>query len=146
MSVTVTEISNRTQVSETSALVSVSEITPSLTVTENNTIVEVKESPIFAEILEVGHLVTVTAGGATVVEVQTPGPKGDPATSEKGPAFTYTGGLVSRVDYDSGAYKTLSYASGRLAQVDYVKDGTTIRKTFFYDNAGTLTEVVETTI
>lgn len=146
MSINITETTNQTVVAESSAYIALSEVNPHLTVIENETNVEVTENAITPQVIEIGHPVTVTAGGTTVVEVQTPGPKGDPGGSEKGPAFMYVGGSVSRVDYDSGAYKTLSYSAGRLMQVDYVKEGTTIRKSFVYNSSGILTEVVQTTL
>jgi hypothetical protein len=74
------------------------------------------------------------------------GPQGAPAFEESGPVFTYSSGVLSRVDYDSGNYKTFSYSSGKLTQVDYVKSGTTIRKTFFYDVDGSLAEIIQTTL
>lgn len=73
------------------------------------------------------------------------GPQGDPAFEESGPAFTYSSGVLSRIDYDSGNYKTFTYSSGLLTQVDYVKSGTTIRKIFLYNFDGTLAEIIQTT-
>jgi hypothetical protein len=146
MNVTVNETNNVTQVTETFSSVLVSETSPSITVIEDATSVTVQELSTKTEVIEVGNSISVYVGTLTIVEVQSPGPKGDPAISEKGPAFTYSGGLVSRIDYDSGAYKTLAFSGGKLSQVDYIKDGATIRKVFVYDNSGKLTEIIQTSL
>lgn len=57
------------------------------------------------------------------------------------PNFTYTSGLLTRVDYDGGAYKTLTYnADGQLTSTF---DGS-ITKTLTYNADGTLASVSET--
>lgn len=71
-----------------------------------------------------------------------PGPQGPTSgESESGPAMTYTGGALTRVDYDSGNYKLFSYTGGVLTQLDYVKGATTFRSTFNYNPDGTLASV-----
>jgi hypothetical protein len=54
--------------------------------------------------------------------------------SKKSPVPTYDGnGDLTRIDYDNGSYKTFTYASGLLTQVDFVRPGlSTIRKTLSY--------------
>lgn len=71
-------------------------------------------------------------------------PAGPPQEQEPGPAFTYTSGLVTRIDYDSGNYKVLTYSGGILSRVDYHLGATVIRKTFVYNVDGTLGEIVQT--
>lgn len=73
-------------------------------------------------------------------------PEGPPQEEEPGPAFTYSSGLVTRIDYDSGNYKVLTYSSGVLTQIDYHVGASTIRKTFVYNVDGSLAEIVQTTI
>lgn len=68
------------------------------------------------------------------------------ASLENGPAFTYTSGVLTRVDYDSGNYKTFTYTSGVLTQVDYIVGTITIRKTFNYNLDGSLASVDQTVI
>lgn len=70
------------------------------------------------------------------------GPAG--GASEAGPLFTYSGGRVSRIDYDSGNYKLFTYTSGVLTRLDYIVGATTTRKTFSYNPDGTLAEIVQT--
>lgn len=66
---------------------------------------------------------------------------------ETSPVFTYTSGVVSRIDYDSGNYKTFTYTSGVLTQLDYVIVGdSTIRKVFTYNEDGTLASIAETVV
>ena len=79
----------------------------------------------------------------TVGEQGPPGRPGPPAASpEAGPAFTYTHGRVSRIDYASGAYKAFTYgAGGELAQLDYVTDAGTTRKSFEYNPDGSLAAI-----
>lgn len=53
----------------------------------------------------------------------------------KSPQPTYVDGVMTRVDYADGSYKTLAYTAGLLTQVDYVRSGLpTIRKTLSYIN------------
>lgn len=68
------------------------------------------------------------------------------ASLEAGPAFTYTSGVLTRVDYDSGNYKTFTYTSGVLTQVDYIVGAITTRKTFNYNLDGSLASVDQTVI
>lgn len=108
--------------------------------------------------VNVGTTVTVTNGtpasvtnsgtaGNVILDFVIPagpqGAMGPVGENEKGPLFTYSGGSVSRIDYDSGNYKLLTYTTGRLTQLDYIKGGLTIRKTFLYNLDGTLNEIVE---
>jgi len=62
-----------------------------------------------------------------------------------GPEFTYTGDLLTQVDYDDGSYKTFSYTGSRLDEsVLYLISGTVITKTFNYtgDTLTSITEVI----
>lgn len=64
---------------------------------------------------------------------------------ETNPVLTYNLDLtVSRIDYASTNYKTFSYTSGVLNQIDYIVGTATYRKTFNYNPDGTLASVVET--
>ena len=70
---------------------------------------------------------------------------GGGALVETGPAMTYTGSLLMRVDYDSGNYKVFTYnGSGVLTQLDYVIGAATTRKTFNYNPDGTLASIDQT--
>ena len=64
--------------------------------------------------------------------------------NEKSPLFTYTGGLLTRVDYESGNYKTFTYADGQLSQSQYIRFGVTITKVFNYNLDGSLASITET--
>jgi hypothetical protein len=76
-----------------------------------------------------------------------PGPQGEPEFAESGPLFTYAGGDLARIDYDSGNYKLFTHSAGALRTIDYVRAGQpTIRKTFNYDGSGNLTSIDQTTI
>lgn len=52
----------------------------------------------------------------------------------RSPVPTYdSAGVVTRIDYANGSYKTFTYTSGLLTQVDFVRPGLpTIRKTLSY--------------
>ena len=66
-------------------------------------------------------------------------------SSLKGPAFTYSAGLLTRVDYDGGEYKTLTYnASSQLTSVVLTDGSTVTTKTLTYNADGTLASVSET--
>ena len=73
-----------------------------------------------------------------------PGPAG--GAGESAPVMTYAGGVLVRVDYASGNYKTLTYDAGRLSQLDYVRGAVTTRKTLTYNPDGTLASVAEAAI
>ena len=91
-----------------------------------------------------GFVGTEAAWLASLVGEQ--GPEGPPTFQETGPAFTYTSGLVTRIDYDSGNYKLFTYTSGVLTQIDYVRPGsTTIRKTFTY-SGDVLSSITQTEV
>lgn len=50
----------------------------------------------------------------------------------KSPELTYSGGLLSRIDYENGSYKVFTYNTGVLSRVDYVIDSKTFRKDLVY--------------
>lgn len=64
-----------------------------------------------------------------------------------GPSFTYTGDVLTRIDYNDGSYKTLSYVDGYLSVMDFHRYGETdiIRKTFSY-SLGKISQIEETII
>jgi hypothetical protein len=49
-----------------------------------------------------------------------------------GPALTYTGTRLDRVDYDAGDYKLLTYTGAQLNRVDWVMYDKIIRKDLVY--------------
>ena len=81
-----------------------------------------------------------------VIAAGIPGPRGIPGpgqAAEKDPAFTYTAGLVTRIDYASGAHKLFTYTAGVLTQLDYVVGAVTTRKTFTYNPDGSLASITQ---
>lgn len=76
-----------------------------------------------------------------------PGARGAPgvsATVEKSPSFSYTDSLLTRVDYESGAYKEFVYTdAGLLQTLTYTTSSTTITKTFYWNEDGTLDRIEE---
>ena len=74
-----------------------------------------------------------------------PGPAGGGA-GETNSAFTYTAGLVTRIDYSSGAHKLFTYTAGVLTQLDYVVGVVTTRKAFFYNPDGSLHHITEASL
>lgn len=69
--------------------------------------------------LVVNRTVTTTGGGGG-------------GSTESGPAFDYTNGLLTQITYDSGNYKTFAYTDGVLASIVYYKGDVIITKTFNY--------------
>jgi hypothetical protein len=65
---------------------------------------------------------------------------------DKSPVFTYTAGLLTRVDYASGNYKTLAYTAGVLNQVVYVLPGRTVTKVFTYNLDGSLASISQSEV
>ena len=87
-------------------------------------------------------------GEPFVLAAGIPGPTGPPGpggggAGETNPAFTYTAGLLSRIDYASGAHKLFAYAAGVLTQLDYVVGAVTTRKTFTYNPDGSLAAITQ---
>jgi hypothetical protein len=66
-------------------------------------------------------------------------------SSPAGPEFTYTSGVLTRIDYDDSSYKTFTYTSGKLTRIDFVQGATTTRKDFVY-SGDTLVEINQTTL
>ena len=84
-----------------------------------------------------------------VIAAGIPGPRGIPGpgqAAEKDPAFTYTAGRVTRIDYASGAHKLFTYTAGVLTQMDYVVGVVTTRKAFFYNPDGSLHHITEASL
>ena len=98
------------------------------------------------------YAVTVEpAPDVLVVAVGEQGPPGPPGPAgggagETNPAFTYTAGLVTRIDYSSGAHKLFTYTAGVLTQLDYVVGVVTTRKAFFYNPDGSLHHITEASL
>jgi hypothetical protein len=89
-------------------------------------------------------LIVIEKAKSHVIAAGIPGRKGDDgASGETSPAFTYTAGRVSRIDYASGAYKLFIYAAGVLVQLDYVVGAVTTRKTFTYSQDGSLAAIMQ---
>ena len=87
-------------------------------------------------------------GEPFVLAAGIPGPAGPPGPAgggagETNPEFTYTAGLVTRIDYASGAHKIFAYTAGVLTQLDYVVGAVTTRKTFTYNSDGTLAAITQ---
>lgn len=59
------------------------------------------------------------------------------------PTLSYLNGSLARVDYADGSYKSLTYSEGKLVQVDFVREGVTLRKTLSYDTLGNLSSVAQ---
>jgi len=69
-----------------------------------------------------------------------------PAPSDlKNPVFTYEGDSLSRVDYDNGSSKSLTYDSnGSLSQLVFDNEGVVITREFIYNSNGTLSSIIDT--
>ena len=90
-------------------------------------------------------------GEPFVLAAGVPGPPGPPGPAgggagETNPAFTYTAGLLTRIDYASGAHKLFTYTAGVLTQLDYVVGAVTTRKAFFYNPDGSLHHITEASL
>jgi len=67
---------------------------------------------------------------------------GDDTTSLTSASFTYTGDLVTRIDYDGGEYKTISYnGDDTVSTIVWYRTADTVTKTFTYDGGGKVTAV-----
>jgi hypothetical protein len=76
--------------------------------------------------IEIEGSLAVEPGGLLVV-------LGEGLPDPTDPDFTYVGGNLTQVDYDGGEQKILSYnVGGDLERVDFIQDGTTLRKDLVY--------------
>lgn len=66
-------------------------------------------------------------------------------SAESNPTLTYTGSFLTRIDYQSGNYKTFEYENGLLVRVEYHTPRRSTRKTLSYQG-GRLIQVLETEI
>ena len=57
------------------------------------------------------------------------------------PAMTYTLGLLTRIDYDSGEFKVLSYSAGVLNTVQLNDSGVITTKTINYNEDGSVSSI-----
>ena len=85
-----------------------------------------------------GNLDIEAGGGLWIMEDQ-------PAIPEPlGPDFTYVSGDLTQIYYDAGEQKHFTYnVGGDLERLDFIRDGTTFRKDFFYTGGGDLDYVDE---
>lgn len=66
------------------------------------------------------------------------------APAPLGPEFTYSGDDLTQIDYDEGEQKIFTYSvGGDLERLDFIQDGVTFRKDFFYTGGGDLDYVDE---
>jgi hypothetical protein len=70
----------------------------------------------------------------------------DKITSAKSPTFTYASGVVTRIDYSNGEYRTISYSSGKINQIINYKTNVTITKVFVYDLVGKLQSIQQSEV
>jgi hypothetical protein len=67
---------------------------------------------------------------------------GDDTTSLTSATFTYTGDLVTRVDYTGGEYKIITYnGDDTVNTIVWYRTADTVTKTFAYDGNGNVTSV-----
>jgi len=104
---------------------------------ETLTIPSSKQYLIWQEIIVQGDLVVEPGGELVILDEE---PYLDPVS----PDFTYSGGNLSQIDYTGGEQKTFTYnGSGQLTQLDFVRDGLTYRKDFYYTGGGDLDYINE---
>jgi hypothetical protein len=71
-------------------------------------------------------------------------PSGNQSQSHISPQLTWAFDKVTRIDYSSGGYKLLTYASDKLTQIlFYVPGKPTVRKVFSYNLDNTLSGVLQ---
>jgi len=93
-------------------------------VEERFTIAEDKQYLIWQRFEVEGSLI-IDAGGHLVV-------LGEGIPEPVAPDMTFTNGDLTQIDYGSGEQKLFSYSGGDLTRVDFLQDGTTLRKDLFY--------------
>ena len=87
--------------------------------------------------IEIEGSMVVEAGGQLVILDE-----GLPEPTD--PDFTFVTGDLTQVDYDGGEQKLLTYnVGGDLERVDFIQDGTTLRKDLFYTGGGDLDYIDE---
>jgi hypothetical protein len=92
---------------------------------ETLTIPANKQYILWQEILAEGDIVIEAGGELVLLDEGLPKPTD--------PDFSYSGGDLSQIDYADGSQKTFTYdGGGNLTRVDFVQDGVTLRKDFYY--------------
>lgn len=110
--------------------------TLALSMIASATLVETGPADIAAPFLAIGD--PAYAADIMIAPVYAP-----PAPALVNPQFTYTGGLLARIDYDGPHAKTFAYQNGRLSTLDYSDGFRTLRKSFAWDASGALTAISE---
>ena len=57
---------------------------------------------------------------------------GEGIPEETDPDMSYVNGDLTQIDYGSGEQRIFNYSGGDLNRVDFLQDGTTLRKDLFY--------------
>lgn len=101
---------------------------------------------------EPASVVTVEQPAQSAVDVLMPGPQGPPGPPgqdgyipPKSPSFTYSSGILTRIDYEDGSRKEFTYSSGALTRIDYTKGTSITRKEFTY-SGGVLQSITESAL
>lgn len=59
----------------------------------------------------------------------------------------YMSGVLTRINYASGNYKTFSYGTGgELVRIDYTKGAVTTRRTITYTPEGNVASITDTVV
>ena len=119
--------------------VSVDGAATEVSIANQTTRLDLAVAPVVQETVEVSLELLSTAIDLIVSPDSSPGPS---AAEGKNPVFTYLNGVLSRVEYDQGLYKELSYDGTVLSQLEHYNGDVTTRKTFNY-SAGILTSIDE---
>lgn len=116
--------------------------TTDLTVAAPYAVVELAPALTLAEIT----VATLTPRVLLEIAGGAPGPAGPEGPAQwqgHEPLFTWAAGKLTRIDYNDGSHKALSYnLDGTIAVVDHVQAGGTLRKTFAWA-AGLLQSITE---
>lgn len=96
--------------------------------------------------IDAGQINVSGSGGSGLIIQNSSTSSGAGGSTESGPDFTYTTGQLTRIDYDSGAFKVFTYSGATLTRVDYTTSSGTIRKDFTYNGDGTVDYITQTTL
>lgn len=103
---------------------------------------------LLTEQVELIELLELTPAEQEIIEVAEQGPPGPPAEAlPTSPSFTWLGGVLTDISYPDGSSKSLTWATDRLEQIDFLRPSLAgVRKNLSYNPDGTLAAIAQSVI
>ena len=89
---------------------------------------------------------TIVQASLSSIELEVSPVYTTPDVKLKNPVFTYTNGMLARIDYDDDVSKIFNYSNTQLVTLDINSGLLTTRKEFNYDINGNLLSIDESSV